>query len=219
MRLIFLVLAALPAIAAEQPRLGAALKLGVPLQGWFQDVQGRESATDKSGRWFVGAALELHLIAGFSVEAGANYRQVGIDYGGGYSFAPFSNRERGFVWEFPVVGKYYLPVGPKALRPFVVAGPSVRWLRTHTDSKFTVTETDPNTGGPRFVPGFARSSTAEKNGGLSAGLGIEPGAGRARLIIEARYTRWLGTEGCFGATNQLRCAQPNQGLVLFGIGF
>jgi opacity protein-like surface antigen len=211
--LALLAIAALPAIAADQPRIGVAVKFGGYLSGWFQQVQGREHAGDQSNLFALGPAVELRLTERLAVEASGLYSRIGRDAGGGYSFYPFSDRERGYKWEFPLVGKYRLPFGWREMRPYVCAGPAFEWQRTHTDWTGTTTVTNPD-GSPSFVPIAGRIAGSDSTAGFTAGFGLEPRVGRARLILEGRYTIWPAGSGC--AT--LRCVQPSQGIFLLGLG-
>lgn len=140
---------------------------------------------------------------------------------GGYSFYPFSDRERGYAWEFPVVGKYKLPFHLRALNLFVSAGPSFEWQRTHTDSLSSSSTTTPD-GQPIFFPLSIATKTAasDANVGFTAGLGVQRKLGPVRLIIESRYTRWFKDTGLSqGQSSCLRCVEPNQGVFLVGIAF
>ncbi|MBZ5583542.1 MAG: hypothetical protein LAQ30_15310 [Acidobacteriia bacterium] len=214
MKVLIPVLITLPLALAAQPRLGAGLKFGIPFQGWFEDVQGREFSFDASRGWAVGPALELRLIGGVSVEASGLYRQVGRDAGGGYSIASFSDRERGYSWEFPLVARVRLPLRFAGFRPLLEGGPAVNWLRTHTGGIHTAIIASQSS----FitVPVAVHSSANDLTPGVTAGGGLERPLGPLRVSLDVRYTRWK-TGYC--SAEDLRCIALNQGALQLGIGF
>jgi opacity protein-like surface antigen len=208
MRFFLLTLFAVPLIAQAQPRVGAALKFGVPFQGWFAGVGGREYSVDRSRPWTLGLSAEARFADAISLEASGFYQRLGQDSAGGYIH--FSDRERGYGWEFPIVAKLRLPARLAGFRPFVEAGPSIHWLRTHTDSD----RYGGNLGGP-YTYSRTSSRTSDWTAGLTLGAGVEKVIGRLRLSVEARYTRWP-TDSPY---ENLRRREPNQGVIQFGAGF
>jgi hypothetical protein len=165
----------------------------------------------------VGPAVEFRIGDRFAIEASALYRRVQRFANGGYSFAPFSNDERGSAWEFPLVGRIRTERKFHGLHPFALAGPAVRRLHTRTVSNFTTTVVPPpGTPGPTFVSETSTSTTNHVSAGATAGGGLEARAGDAgRVAFELRYTRWASS----GGDCSLRCAERNQIVVLFGLGF
>jgi hypothetical protein len=128
--------------------------------------------------------------------------------GGGY--IPFSDRERGYAWEFPIVARLRLPVRLHGFRLFMEAGPSIHWLHTHTDSeRYGI-----NLGGPYTRETFT-ARTSQWTGGGTFGGGVEKTLGPLRFLVDARYTRWPA-DSCY---ENLRCQQPNQGVIGFSLGF
>jgi opacity protein-like surface antigen len=203
--LILLRLLTLQVSAADERRTRFAVKIGVPFTGWFQPFIFRESADDRSNAWTLGPALEFGLTDRVAIEAGALYRRIGRDAGGGSSPYGFTDRERGYTWEFPLVGKYPLPFQWKAVNPFVSAGLSFELERTHTDSTRTSFTTNPD-GTPGFFMVASKSAESHSNEGFTAGLGAQPKVGPVSLIMESRYTRWFKHTACSQVRGSLlRC--------------
>jgi hypothetical protein len=209
MRALILLVLFIPLAATAQIHFGAALKVGAPIRGWYDNgsLTGRDDFGDKSDNRSIGAAVELRFTPIYSVEGSGMYRRIGRDAGGGYAGYSYSERERGYGWEFPIVGKVRLPRRTAGGHLFLEAGPSIRWLRTHTDfetSSFNLQ------GPPTYDRGtFATSDTI---GGETFGGGFET-AGPVRFSVDARYTHWQS--GCEAA----RCENPHQVAIEFGLGF
>ncbi len=105
-----------------------------------------------AGRQFYGgAAIEWQPHRLFSLEGNAIYRRLRFSTGGPT-----------VTWQFPILAKYRVPVGPTRL--FVAGGPSFR------------------TTGNR--------NTNPSHMGITAGAGVEWDWGAWRLSPTLRYTRW-----------------------------
>ena len=203
----------LPLTAAAQPRVGASLKFGAPLNGWFQDSDNTHYyAYNRSAQWMIGPAIEIRLTSRVALGAAGLYRQVGESQSGSYVTSS-SSRERGYSWEFPVVVRYSLPRVVKGFRPFLTGGGSVHWQRTHTDWTYQTLIT-PGT----IVTVFEQFRTRETLGGLAVGSGLERRRGAFRFSLESRVTFWMGTSSC-SQSGSLRCVAPNQVAFLTGFGF
>jgi hypothetical protein len=204
MRVSILLLAA-GSLAAQTARFGAGLQFAVPFNGMFQEVSGREFASDHSAHWMLGPEVHWRAPGRIAVGFSALYRQAGRDGGGGYF--SYSERERGYSWEFPLLARFRVAQGP--LRPFLTAGPSVLLVRTHSDADYII--------GPSSSDrGSSHSTYAQARAGLAAGGGVEHRFGKALLTVEVRYSRWF-TGTCYA--NELRCLAPNRGAAIVGIGF
>jgi hypothetical protein len=211
MRALILLVLSIPITATAQSHFGAALKVGAPIQGWFDNgsLTGRDTFGDKSGHRLIGAAVEVRFATIYSVEFSGMYRRIGRDAGGGQMFYSYSERERGYGWDFPIVARVRLPFRAAGMRPFFEAGPSIHWLHTHTDFETVFAFTGPQS--------IVRSSsvTSDTVGGETFGGGIET-AGAVRFSVDARYTHWQ-SGSC--ETTPTRCENPHQVAIVFGLGF
>ena len=205
--ILMLVLPVLSLPAGAQARFGAALKFGVPVQSWFSGVGGREFSVDQSQHASAGLSAEARITNFFSVEGAGVYRCVGLDSGGGY--IPFEERERGSGWEFPILGKYRIPVHLAGLSPFVEGGPSLQWLRTFADSWSATSIAG------FLAPAKTTFHHSDWRTGVAVAGGVEKRVGPIRFTLAARYTSWRA-EACY---ENLRCVQPNQATLEFGVGF
>jgi len=209
-RLLFL---SLPLAAAAQPRVGASLQFGAPLNGWFQDFNNTHFyGYNRSAQWMIGPAVEIRLTSRVALEAAGLYRQVGESQSGSYVLS-LSSRERGYSWEFPIIARYSLPRVWKGFRPFLTGGGSVHWQHTHTDLVYQTF-----TSSSAIITLFQQSRAREILGGVTVGAGLERRRGAFRFSLESRVTFWMGTSSCSQSGN-LRCVAPNQVAFLAGVGF
>lgn len=167
--------------AAAQP-FGIGLKLGATLTN---AVSSAESASiPNSNTLIVGPYLELRLPLGFSIEGDALY------YPNLYSTAAGG----GSVWQFPILAKFGLQLGP--VRPYIEGGPSYSHL---SDVK--------------TLPDLLHSS----NYGVTLGAGIEIKIRAFRIAPEIRYNGVALTN--IESPQDLFKSNRNQAVFLLGIGF
>ena len=111
-----------------------------------------------------------------------------------------------------MLGKYRLPLHAVPVKPFVLAGVTIRNVGSiHTVSTCTGSLCGSNEGTQRFTrDGFTKT-------GFVAGGGLEWKAGRFRLATEGRYTRIGDVES--GRWFTVNTSMRNQAALLFSIGF
>src|ERR1700731_4740476 len=117
MRLLALCLIATSAAFAQ---LSFGLRGGVPLTDFYHAVS-NPSATFQSGstRFILGPTIEVHLPAGFGIEADALYRHFSYNASGNL-VDTLVNSKANSAWEFPLLIKYRVP--SPVIRPFLDAG-------------------------------------------------------------------------------------------------
>jgi hypothetical protein len=122
------------------------------------------------------------------VELSALYRRTGYSTSDTNLGITFLTQVRANSWEFPLLGKFYLPGHFLPVRPFVEAGYVARSL---SGVKGVV---------QGFGTGMIASSplnTRELLGdnpthGFALGGGLQLRVGKLRIAPEIRYTRWTG---------------------------
>jgi hypothetical protein len=164
-------------------------------------------AGDESKRYNVGPSVEFRLRGGFAIEADALYQRVGesghfqfageIPSGAGttsFTPGPFAGayyaRARGDSWQFPVLAKRYFRMRSSVWQPFVSLGPSVRRVKSESDTN----EIFFDSSGRKDFPGHAEPSSNWSIGGTVA-AGARLRAGRFAIVPEFRYTRWAQNNG------------------------
>ncbi len=201
----FLLLLGFSSLAAAQV-VGAGVKVGATPTKWLETTGVRETVGDESGHFTVGPYLELRLPKGFAIEGNALYRNFGAltldNVGGLVTSARFDARS----WEFPIMGKYRF--GSGGIRPFLVAGPTFRWLGEQTiKTSCTGDLCTPNLDSTIKQDGFV-------NAGMTAGGGLEFRLGWAKLAAEGRWV-WYNAEAI---TNAL-APKKHQAQILLSLGF
>jgi hypothetical protein len=203
----------------------AGIKAGVPLTDYFQTgssggLHGSADYSAATRRYTVGATGEWRP-GSFGLELDALYHRMGfvaivhsIDSATG-NYRDSAIDIKGNSWDFPFMAKYRFG---SAIRPYIAAGAVMRYvgpvrgkgsqtigsLVTGTSSTTPLDTTDPSELSKRFYPG------------ITAGAGIEVGAGRFRLLPGFRYTRW--TANISGPGELLRFA-PDQVEFVVGVLF
>jgi hypothetical protein len=169
-----------PLISAQSFSFGA--KGG----GLFTEPANR---ADDSRRYVVGPSVEVEFPLRLAVEVDALYSRFGRSERG-----IAASRTRGDLWEFPVLGKYYLSGRGATLRPFASAGVSFRniWIERDRSNR------------------IGQAGSTEPGIGAVVGGGVGFRIGRFTVAPELRYTRWGGYN--FPATN----LNQLQGLVNIG---
>ncbi|HWR52932.1 MAG TPA: outer membrane beta-barrel protein [Bryobacteraceae bacterium] len=211
--LILLVCLAAEAPAQSPIGFGVAVKGGLNTGGWFDSAEaGQQMAVDQSSNFTGGPALELRFADTFGVEADALYRKLGRDASGGIQGGMWTERERGSLWEFPVLAKVRLWRVAR-FRPFVAAGATFHRLRSDLDYSREELRAQPD-GTVVTVRTTGTMAMSENGSGFTMGAGIERPIAPWRISIEGRYTRRDEEPSC-GA----RCRKPGQFLLLVGFGF
>ena len=196
MRLLVLLLIASSGAFAQ---LSFGVRGGLPFSEFFHAVSGQGPVTFQSNatRFTLGPTVELHLPAGFGVEADALYRN--FDYNASLlGVDTFLKNTASNAWEFPLLLKYRAP-GP-FVRPFVDGG--VAWDRWsgYTQLSGIGTSTKTNVSGV--------------NTGLVVGAGIELKLPLVKLSPEVRYSRW----GANNISDVQSLLQSNQNRAEFLLG-
>lgn len=211
--LIGLLCAAAPVLAQSPIGFGVSVKGGLTTSGWFDSSDaGRESAVDRSSNFIGGPAAEIRFLNTFGVEADALYRKLGRDASGGITGGTWSERERGSLWEFPVLAKVRL-WRVAQFRPFFGAGATFHRLRSDLDYSREELRQQPD-GSVITVRTTGTMDMSENGSGFTMAAGIERPIAPWRLSIEGRYTRRDEEPSC-GA----RCRKPNQFVIMVGFGF
>jgi opacity protein-like surface antigen len=203
---------AAPVLAQNPIGIGVAVKGGLNTAGWFDNVNGRESATDKTSDFIGGPAAEIRFLNTFGIEADALYRKLGRDASGGVAGGTFTERERGSLWEFPVLAKVRL-WRVAQFRPFVGLGATFHRLRSDLDFTHEELQQQPD-GSVITVRTTGTTAISENGSGFTMAAGIERPIAPWRLSIEGRYTRRSDEPSC-----GTRCRKPNQFMIMVGFGF
>jgi len=171
------------ASAAYAQHLSVGLVGGVPFTGSFSDftsatteLAGAVEATfstrtySNSNEYIVGPMVEVRLPLSLAIEVDALYRPLELSTqapasgtGAPFGTTSIQSSQTFSSWEFPVLGKYRLPLAP-VLKPFVEAGPNFREVS---------------------------SSLSWLSGkGFVLGGGLEVKIARLRIAPAIRYTHW-----------------------------
>jgi opacity protein-like surface antigen len=181
------------ASAWAQP-ISFGVRAGVPINGPFEDVtrSGERTFSDSNG-YVAGVMVELHLPAGFSVEADGLYQPLHLTQQFPLSTGAVVRISDSFKsWVFPVVAKYRFLRVPLA-KPYAEAGPSFRAVE-NAISYFS-------------------------NTGLTLGAGVEFKLSKLRIEPELRYTRWRADAPATPSGGNLAPSNANQVQFLVGLAF
>jgi len=183
-------------------QLSFGVRGGLPFNDFFHAVSGQGPTTFQSNatRFILGPTVELHLPAGFGLEADALYRN--FEYNASLNGVDtLLQNKANSAWEFPLLLKYRLP-GP-FVRPFLDAG--VAWDRWSGFTQLT---------GPL---GVTKSDVSGVNTGFVVGAGIELHLPLVKLSPEVRYSRW-GAQSISGVGSLLQ-TNENRAEFLVGLTF
>ncbi|MBZ5590924.1 MAG: PorT family protein [Acidobacteriia bacterium] len=199
MRLLLLLVMASSGAFAQ---LSLGVRGGLPFNDFFHAVSGQGPTTFQSSatRFTLGPTVELHLPAGFGVEADALYRNFQYSASANGVDTLLQNRASN-AWEFPLLVKYRMP-GP-FVRPFLDAG--VAWDRWSGYTQLT------------GLLGLTKSDVSGVNTGFVVGAGIELHLPLVKLSPEVRYSRW-GAQNISGLGSLLQTNQ-NRAEFLVGLTF
>ena len=179
--------------------LSIGVKVGVPFTDAFADhsmigVDVLQRTFSDSKLYLVGPMIELHLPLGLSVEAGGLYHPLNFATENRIAPRPavFRSSNNYSSWEFPILGKYRLPV--PLIKPYVEAGPNFRTLGGNFDSYVS-------------------------QAGFTIGGGVEFKITKLRIAPELRYTRWGDDEKPGRGVGSLAPSNVNQAAFLVGFSF
>lgn len=183
-------------------QLSFGIRGGLPLTNFFQSISNPdETFTSNATRFTIGPTVELHLPAGFGLEADALFRHFHYEGSAGL-VDELVHSSASNAWEFPLLVKYRTP--GVFVRPFLDAGIAFdHWSGTRQLSVIS---------GPTTSTGTSGSNT-----GFVAGAGIELHVPLVRISPEIRYTRW-GAASVTDLGGALRSSQ-NQAEFLVGLTF
>ena len=198
MRLLVLLVMASSGVFAQ---VSFGVRGGVPFTDFFHAVSNPGATFESSStRFILGPTVELHLPAGFGLEADALYRH--FQYNASYNLVDvFVKSTANSAWEFPLLVKYRAP-GP-FVRPYVDGG--VAWDRWSGVKQIT------------NISGLTNSNVSGINTGFVLGAGIELRLPLVMLSPEVRYTRW-GAKNITDLGGALQSNQ-NQAEFLLGVTF
>ena len=190
---------------------------GVPLVDQTQPDSGPTSH-DESRPYIVGPSVEVRLPAGFALEADALYQRLGNTFSYqllntigpgstlvGAGTTAFTNRLRGNLWEFPLLGKYYFR-RDSAWQPFFGTGWALRFAEIHQAGSETMVDAN----GVLSTFSFKDSFRSDLEIGATFAAGVRYRVGHFAFLPEVRYTRWGG---------QNNILRKNEAGVFLGISF
>jgi len=196
MHRIILITVLLPAMVSAQHLLSVGIKGGIPLSDAFADATATSvdvitHTFSDSKNYVIGPFVELHLPAGFAVEADALYHPLNLSTD--TRIVPTTTSHSSFdinSWEFPILAKYHFLHTP-IVKPYLEAGPAFRAI--------------------------GDSGGGLSNKGFAIGGGIDVKVLLVRVTPELRYTRW-GSDTVNPAIPYAPSNQ-NQAQFLLGISF
>jgi len=189
-----LIVALLVSGSAWAQPMSFGVRAGVPINGPLEDVtRGSIVRTfSDSNAYVAGVMVELHLPAGFSVEADGLYQPLHVTQQFTFGTTVTRTSDSFNSWVFPIVAKYRFLRLPLA-KPYAEAGPSFRAVE-HTISYFS-------------------------KAGLTFGAGIEFKLSKLRIEPELRYTRWGADAPETTTGSNLAPSNVNQVQFLIGLAF
>jgi hypothetical protein len=192
--------------SAQAQLFTGGIKAGVPISDTFDFVTSdpRTRFFSSTKRYIIGTTAELRLPLGLGVEFDVLFRKFSYDRTDLVDVLVGNYSATGNQWQFPLLFKYRFP--GSAVRPFVVAGPSLSHI-----SGLTIVGTVLNN---RDDPEELRKDLVA---GAVVGAGIEIKALFLRISPEIRYTRW-GSDAFVGPRDLFN-SNPNQADFMLGITF
>jgi hypothetical protein len=144
------------------------------------------AAISESRRYLVGPTVAVSLPFGFGVGFEALYSRQGYTLNSSTSLYSSYAREADNVWQFPLVGRYQLPIAH--VSPFVETGWSPRIAHGFQDFRGSfLSNLNPAT---YSVSSGRKHADWPTTHGLVVGGGVEIPFGKLRVAPELRYTRW-----------------------------
>jgi len=203
---VFLIAAAFIPVADAQ-HISVGIAAGFPLTDGMSDfssVANQITTHDYSNSklYILGPMIEVRLPLSLAIEVNALYRPLNLTIDSQTGLGPIIRTSHDYSsWEFPVLGKYRLPLLP-VVKPFVEAGPSFR------------------------AKGSSLSYLSGR--GFSLGGGIEVKILRLRIAPVLRYTHWgsdstvtgiICTGPCVTIPTTAPASNQNQAEFLVGLSF
>jgi len=190
----------------------SAQLVSVGALGGVRLTDGFKLFNDESRIYDVGGSVEVRLPAGFAVEADALYQRIGYSYGlissaGAAPGGTLAFRERGNLWEFPLLGKYYLRPGSESWQPFVGIGPAFRTASLHSQESASILS---GTNESSAITTFRGDFRSNVQTGAAIAVGLRFKLGPVALLPQARYTYWGHSN--YGITK-------NEATLLLGVTF
>ena len=205
-KLPYLWLALLPGVGSAQQFLIGFLG-GVPA----------EPSVGKSANslpFVLGPTLSMGLSGGLSLETGVLFHRLGStreNYAVSSSAGAFilgTDEWKGRAIEIPLLLKYHFLSRSSTWRPFVSAGPTVRWTSIdYNGSRSILSSTVPATSSEPM----RASETTKWNVDPVLGVGVSFRTGRVRIEPEVRYSYW--------GAGKHEVIRQNQVHFLFGLRF
>jgi hypothetical protein len=165
-------------------------------------------AKSESQWYVVGPMVTAGLPLGFRLEIDALYRRVGYRTSFGTVFGYFTERDRGNLWEFPIILRHGLTRGLYAgvgYAPGTINGTAHVNQVGRLPVTFSVVD----------LPG-----AWDVTHGVIGVAGIEKHAGPLRIAPEIRYTFWTATAlDLYGSQGYLVQSSQHQVDLLLGISF
>ena len=197
---------------------GQSLSVGVV--GGFRttDDMAGTGATSASRHYAIGPAVDIGLPLGFGIEVDAVYRREGYQTAfGNFAYSAFSD-ERANSWEFPILGKYRIPL--RGFKPFLEVGYAPRVIRGSVSSDLVTYFGNSGLLPQPVYSHFTASTDWPVSQGVIAGGGVQFGIGRLRLSPAVRYTHWsnAAVSGFYSDGPSFGSAR-DQVDVLLGIGW
>ena len=163
-------------------------------------------------------SLDLRLPFRLGIEVDALYRAVGYssESGSRVTFGYAYHRERSNSWEFPVLGKYRVPL---PLNPFVGVGFNSRWVKG-TEAVSGGYSTSLSILPYTFFSAINKTAHPLTHG-LVVSTGFELGIKHLRISPEFRYQRWtqrfLEQYGSSGSYELF--SNQNEAFLLIGLSW
>lgn len=183
------------ALAFSASLFSFGIKGGVPFNDAFKAATEQNiHYLTNSTRYTLGPTVDLHLPAGFAIEADLLYRRLHYTA----TTDTFSRLTTANAWDLPLLLKYHFAPGP--IRPYVSAGATFRGLTNITDR----------------ISGFATGSDLKDR--FNTGFTVSGGVQLVHHISgELRYTRWGWAN--FRSLSGLFQSNPDQFEALVAITF
>ena len=189
--------------------ISVGIRAGLPLTDALDAVKTQNFGfTSGRPRYAIGPTFEVRLPLGLGFHVDALYRKVGVT--GAQTGTAAANGANSFsYWQFPVMAKLRLGVGP--VRPFVSAGPSFSKLSGIGDAGSCLIKLS-------GAAGCAGKVLRSSGTGIAVGAGLDVKVPVIRLAPEIRYTR-LGANFFEGTAGAPLASQRNQLEFLVGLTF
>jgi hypothetical protein len=210
---IFFALAVAASVAAPSfaQNISVGVRGGLPFTDALSVARSQNfSFHSEHPQFALGPTFEVRLPLGLGFHVDALYRRIALTGSGqtGAALNVLDGKNSFSFWQFPVMAKLRLGVGP--FRPFVSAGPSFSKLSGVGDAANCVIRLAGNSCVGRVLKSFGT--------GVAVGAGLDAKLPIIRLAPEVRYTR-LGANFFEGGAGASLASQRNQVELLLGVTF